>query len=163
MYSRHEEYTGLVGATAELAFEHLDDQRRLSAHMSKPSWKMGWGRMELRLDGGAGQAIGSRIVLDGRVLGMRLYLEEVVIEREPPRRKRWETIGEPRLLVIGQYRMGFDLTPQGTITKLRVAIDYDLPSRGLERMLGRLFGRGYARWCTKKMVVDAQASLPPPQ
>ena len=159
MYSRHEEYTGTLNAPVERAFEHLDDQRRLSAHMNERSWKMGWGKMDLRLGQKNGQAVGSHIVLDGRVLGIRLYLEEVVTERVAPSRKTWETVGEPRLLVIGPYRMGFDLTPSGSRVTLRVAIDYDLPGAGLSRLLGRMFGRSYAKWCTKKMVVDAQALL----
>ena len=159
MYSRHEEYTGTLDAPVERAFEHLDDQRRLSAHMNERSWKMGWGKMDLRLDEKDGRAVGSHIVLDGRVFGVRLYLDEVVTDRIAPFRKTWETVGEPRLLVIGPYRMGFELTPDVAGVQLRVAIDYELPSAGLSRFLGRMFGRSYAKWCTKKMVVDAQALL----
>ena len=155
MYSRHEEYSGMLDVPIERAFEHLDDQRRLSAHMNERSWKMGWGKMDLRMDEKNGRAVGSRIVLDGRVLGIRLYLEEVVTDRVPPNRKTWETVGEPRLLVIGPYRMGFELIPNGSSVTLRVAIDYELPSAGLSRLVGRMFGRSYAKWCTKKMVVDA--------
>lgn len=106
MYNRHEEYTGSVSGPAASVFEYLDDQTRLSAHMNKRSWKMGWGKMDLRLDDKHGRAIGSRIVLDGRVLGIRLFLDEVVTERVPPFRKTWETIGEPKLLVIVPYLFG---------------------------------------------------------
>lgn len=159
MPRRHEEHTGTVSAPAERVFDHLDDQIRLSAHMSERSWKMGWARMSLRLDGGHGQVVGSRIGLDGRVLGVRLHLEEVVTERVPPIRKTWETIGEPRLLVIGAYRMGFDLSSRGWETQVRVAIDYDLPASGFSRLLGRWLGRSYARWCTKRMVQDARAAF----
>lgn len=157
MYDRHEEFTGIVEAPTERVFEHLDDQTRLSAHMSKRSWKMGWGRMETILDDGRGQAIGSSIALRGRVFGIKLSLDEVVVSREPPRVKSWETIGEPRLLVIGQYRMGFTLEKQDAQrSQLRVEIDYGLPSRGVPFVLGLLFGRAYAKWCTRQMVVDAQ-------
>lgn len=159
MHTMHEEYTGTLTTTAERAFDHLDDQRRLSSHMDRRSWKMGWGKMAIRLDENDGRAVGSHIVLDGRVLGIRLYLDEVVTERVPPLRKTWETVEEPRLLVIGTYRMSFELTPDDSAVRLRVAIDYDLPQHGLSRVLGKLFGRWYARWCTRKMVVDAQAAL----
>ncbi len=157
MYSRHEEYTGIVGAPPALLFEHLDDQTRLSAHMSKRSWRMGWGKMDTVLDEGRGQAIGSHIVLRGRVFGIELSLDEVVVSRERPRAKSWETIGEPRLLVIGSYRMGFSLDAQDSQrSKLRVEIDYELPRRGVAAVLGKLFGRSYAKWCTRHMVEDAQ-------
>lgn len=159
---RHEEYTGAVAAGAAELFAHLDDQSRLSAHMSKRSWMMGGGRMEVRLDAQEGKAVGSRITLDGRVFGIPLFLDEVVTEREPPWHKRWRTVGEPRLLVIGQYTMGFDITETaGTraTTNLRVLIDYELPRRGMPKLLGQLFGRMYARWCTRRMVHDAQRAF----
>jgi hypothetical protein len=159
MYSRHEEYTSEVTAPIERAFEHLDDQTRLSAHMNKRSWKMGWGRMDLKLDEKRGRAVGSHIILDGRVLGIHLYLDEVITERMPPLRKSWETIGEPRLLVIGSYRMGFELRPVAAGAELRVEIDYDLPRTGIPRLLGSFFGGAYAKWCTKKMALDAQAAF----
>ena len=158
-YSEHAEFTAVVHAPVERVFDWLDDQTRLAQHMSKRSWKMGWGKMEVELDADRGRAVGSHIVLRGRVFGIRLYLDEVVIEHEPPRAKTWETVGEPRLLVIGPYRMGFDLVSVGSNTKLRVAIDYQLPTAGASRLLGQLFGRSYARWCVRQMAEDAQRSL----
>lgn len=160
MYSRHEAHAGVVEAPVERIFVHLDDQTRLSAHMSKRSWKMGWGRMETLLDEGRGQTVGSHIVLKGRVFGIRLHLDEVVTSREAPRGKSWETVGEPRLLVIGRYRMGFSLESRAAnASQLRVEIDYDLPRRGLAALLGTVFGRWYAKWCTRQMVEDAQRAF----
>lgn len=159
MYSRHEEHSAPINASAERVFGQLDDQMRLTEHMSKRSWKMGWGRMETVLDAQHGRSVGSHIVLRGRVFGIRLYLDEVVTMRDPPLTKRWETVGEPRLLVIGPYRMGFDLMPDDTTAQLRVAIDYELPTKGISRLLGRLFGRSYAKWCTRRIVRDAQHSF----
>lgn len=103
------------------------------------------------MDSGRAQVVGSVIRVHGRVLGIRLSLVEVVIEREPPLRKAWETIGEPRLLVIGSYRMGFSLE-RGLCTRARVWIDYDRPSGIVARGLARLFGGLYARWCVQRML-----------
>ena len=160
MYSRHEEHSAAINASTERVFDLLDDQTRLTEHMSKRSWKLGWGKMETVLDAQQGRSVGSHIVLRGRVFGILLFLDEVVITREPPMKKIWETVGELRLLVIGPYRMGFNLTPDGTKAQLRVAIDYELPTKGISRLLGRLFGRPYAKWCTRQMVQDAQHSFP---
>ena len=107
------------------------------------------------VDEGRGRRVGSHIRLDGRVLGLRLSLDEVVTEHDPPRRKVWETVGGPRLLVIGAYRMGFEIAADGPRSALRVFIDYALPERGASRWLGRAFGSWYARWCTRRMVSDA--------
>ncbi len=72
--------------------------------------------------------------------------------------RSWK-IGEPRLLVIGQYSMGFDAADLETGVRLCVLIDYDLPPHGLPRILGRLFGRMYAKWCTTQMVQDAESTF----
>ncbi|MHB8911352.1 MAG: SRPBCC family protein [Lysobacter sp.] len=158
------ESQGFVQAPVERVFAHIDDHTRLSSHMSEPSWKMGGGRMETQLDEGRGQKVGSRIRLAGQAFGIKLSVEEIVTEHSPPRRKIWETMGAPKLLVIGHYRMGFELSPQDNGSLLRVFIEYALPERAPARWLGRLLGRRYARWCTQRIVDDAakhfSASLP---
>ena len=155
MLPYHYESGGIVHSPMEVVFARIDDHTRLSSHMSESSWKMGGGRMRVEVDEGRGQQVGSRIRLAGAVLGIALAVEEVVTERNPPSRKVWETIGSPRLLVIGHYRMGFELSPRGTESGLRVFIDYALPDGAAARWLGRLFGKYYARWCTQQMVDDA--------
>ena len=166
-YPYHAESHGRLRASPERVFAHLDDHTRLAAHMNRRSWRMAWGRMNLQLDAQAGRAVGSRMRLEGRVLGARRSLEEVVTEHMPATRKVWETVGTPRLLVIGPYRMGFALV-QGGIgangagsddATLTVFIDYALPNQGISRLLGRIFGHWYARWCTRRMVADAQAAF----
>jgi len=159
MYSRHAEYSAVIPAPIEKVFAWLDDQTRLSQHMSKRSWKMGWGKMDTALDDRRGRAVGSHIVLSGRVFGIRLYLDEVVVEHEPPHKKSWETLGEPRLLVIGAYRMGFELLSADADSRLRVLIDYELPKKGISRWLGQLLGQSYARWCVRQMAEDARHSF----
>ena len=157
MLSYQYEVHGRVAAPAAEVFAHLDDHTRLSSHMSKSSWKMGGGKMQIDVDDQGGKAIGSHIRLSGRILGRLLSVEEVVTEREPPTRKVWETTGDPNLLVIGHYRLGFDITPEAVQSTVRVFIDYSLPESGAARMLGRLFGDWYAKWCTRQMLRDVTA------
>ena len=147
--------TGFAQASMDQVFAHIDDHTRLSSHMGKPSWRTGGGRMETQIDEGRGQKVGSRIRLSGRVFGVELSVEEIVVERDPPRRKVWETTGAPRLLVIGHYRMGFELSACEGGSLLGVFIEYALPARAPARWLGRLVGPYYARWCTRQMVEDA--------
>lgn len=144
-----------VSAVADVVFSHLDDHSRLSAHMSKSSWMMAGSRMAIDLDASEGRAVGAMIRLRGQVLGIPLFVEEVVTERNPPSRKVWETRGRPQLLVIGTYRMGYEITPKLQASRLRVFIDYALPDGPISRWTGRLFGNFYARWCTQRMAEDA--------
>jgi len=51
--------------------------------------------------------------------------------------------------------MGFEIASQENGALLRVYIDYELPQNMLARWFGLLFGRYYARWCTRRMVSDA--------
>jgi hypothetical protein len=169
-YSRHAESSAMLAGPPERLFTRLDDHSRLASHMNRRSWRTGWGRMELQMDETAGKAIGAHLRLNGRVLGLRLEVDEVVREREPPCRKVWETVGDTRLLVIGPYRMGFEIRPERQLgvaassveersgmVHVRIFIDYELPAGRLGRMLGRLLGGFYARWCTKRMLADARA------
>lgn len=153
--AHHHEGSALVSASPVRVFALIDDHERLSSHMSRSSWRMGGGRMGTILDEQRGQRVGSHIRMSGRALGLEVSLDEVVTEREPPTRKVWETVGSPRLLVIGAYRMGFEVTPRGRDSLLRVFIDYAMPAPWPERWLGRVFGGYYAHWCTQRMVDDA--------
>ena len=151
---RHREASAHVSAEPHKVFALLDDQTRLAEHMGKPSLMMGGGKMTYELDEQKGQAVGSHIRMGGSAFGWRLSLDEVVTERIPPRRKVWQTVGTPRLVVIGSYEMGFELTKAGAGSALEVWIDYDLPPRGLGRFVPAL-GDAYARWCVKQMANDA--------
>jgi hypothetical protein len=152
-----------VECAAEDLFARLDDHARLSSHMRQASWRMLGARMRLELDAAGGRAIGSRIRLTGRVLGIPLFVEEAVTERAAPVRKAWETLGAPRLLVVGSYRMGFEIASVAERrSRLRVFIEYALPERAPARWLGRLLGGAYARWCVDRMLQDAAQPVSPP-
>jgi hypothetical protein len=112
-------------------------------------------RMSMATDALGGRAVGSRVRLEGRVLGVPLSLEEVVVERVPPVRKSWRT-SAANLAVIGDYQLGFEIVPRGSQSVVRVFIEYELPSSWPGRWLGRLFAATYARWCTEKMGRDAE-------
>ena len=150
----HHETEVTLHTSAQAAFDFLDDFRKLSAHMERPSAMMLGSRMEISTDDGGGRTVGSRVRMSGRVLGIRLSLEEVVVEREPPTRKAWDTL-QARLVVIGPYRLGFELTPRNEKCDLRVFIDYDWPQATLARCLAAVLAKRYARWCTERMAKDA--------
>lgn len=152
VYRHHHEAIADLPAAADDVFAFLDDPQRLAAHMASRSPMMAGAAMKVELDAQRGQAVGSRIRLAGRVLGVSLSVDEAITERVPPQRKVWQTLGEPRLLVIGRYRMGFDLQPLAGSTRVRLWIDHDPPSRGPAHTLGRLLGGWYARWCVDQML-----------
>lgn len=151
-YPFHFEACADVADSPRSVFDALDDHRRLAAHMTSNSPMMAGARMTIHVDEGGGQAVGSHIGMAGRVLGVALRVDEVVTLYEPPSRKVWETVDEPRLLVIGRYRMGFDVESLGAGSRVRMWIDYRLPAGGFARWLGAVAHRFYARWCTQQML-----------
>lgn len=155
----HEEREVRIAASVEQVFALLDDPVALSAHMRRPSWRMAGAAVTVQSDPPPGHGVGTVIRMDGRVLGIPLHLEETVTEHAPPWRKTWATVGEPRLLVMGAYRMGFVLTQQRKTTLLRVWIDYALPTSPIGRLLGKLLAPFYARWCVRRMAEDAGKAL----
>lgn len=160
-YRFHDETAGFIPEPPERVFAKLDDHARLAAHMAKPSWRMGWATMQIITDPERPRGVGSHIALRGRVFGLRLSVDEEVTRYEPPYLKEWATTQEPRLLVIGQYRMAFSTKGVHDGTELRVTIDYNRPASPFPRLLGILFGQMYARWCTSQMVSDAAKPVPP--
>ena len=151
---RHYEDHTSVPTPPEELFAYIDDHARFSSHMNQSSWMMGGGRMEVSVDDGRGQKVGSHIRLSGTAFGMKLFLDEVVTRHEPPRIKTWKTVGDLRLLVIGHYGMGIEITPQGSNSMMRVYIDYRLPKANV--WLGWSFGGMYAKWCVGQMVSGAR-------
>lgn len=153
---RHYECTATLNTSAQSAFEFLDNPKRLSSHMSKSSWMMAGSKMDIEVDAKLGREIGSEITLRGRMMGIPLFVYEKIMTRVPPFAKSWETIGRQKMIILDQYRMGFELTPKGNVVQLRVFIDYKLPEAGIPRLLGLLSASVYAKWCVDRMVRDSQ-------
>ncbi len=147
---RHYENSTFISASAEEIFAYIDDHKRFSSHMGQSSWMMGGGKMEVTVDEGHGQKVGSHIRLSGKVFGIELFLDEVITHYEPPFLKTWETVGTPKLLVIGFYRISIEIKPRDSHSRLRIFIDYDLPMTNV--WLGQLFSGVYAKWCVQQMI-----------
>lgn len=145
----------IPGRSVVNVFDAIDDHKRLAGHMEKPSLMMAGARMRIETDPLRGQAVGSEIRIIGRVLGVPIWVTEKVTDYAPPLRKVWMTTVEPRLLVIGCYRMGVELAQMAQAVQLRVWIEYDLPTGWFTRILGQLFGGVYAQWCVDQMLRDA--------
>lgn len=150
---RHYEETSSISASPEEVFTYVDDHKRFSSHMNRSSWMMGGGKMKVSVDEEGGQKVGSHIRMSGTAFRMKIFLDEVVTRYEPPTTKTWETVGDVKLLVIGQYRMGIDIKNQSNGSNLHVFIDYDLPTKNT--WLGTLFGEMYAKWCVSQMIRGA--------
>ena len=153
-YTKHYEEAEFIPAKPTEVFNFSNDHMRFSSHMTKSSWMMGGGKMDVSVDKGQGRQVGSHIRLSGKAFGIKLFLDEVVTRHDPPFVKTWETVGIPKLLIIGQYEMGVEIKPQGSESHLRVFINYELPSTNA--WFGKLLGGFYAKWCVREMIKGVQ-------
>ncbi|MEW6042982.1 MAG: SRPBCC family protein [Thermoproteota archaeon] len=151
-YSRHYEESTVIRSDVKSVFAYADDFTNFSSHMNRSSWMMGGGSMNIHLDEGRGQKVGSHIRMNGKVFGINLFLDEVITSYEPPFHKEWQTVEGLNLIVIGHYKLGFEIELKNGNSKLRIYIEYDLPVSARSRWLGRLFGRIYAKWCIRQMI-----------
>lgn len=154
IFTHHLEDIVRIKSTPEEIFAFADDHHNFASHMNESSWMMGGSKMLTTTDEANGQSIGSHIKMKGKVLGMSLYLDEVISEREPPLKKTWNTIGDIRLIVIDHYRLGFEIIPHGDMCDFKVFIDYNLPQSFVGTVIGNIFGGIYARWCLKQMTSE---------
>lgn len=151
----HYQETLMVPVSPSDLFNYIDDHKNLSSHMNKPSIMMGGGMMKTILDDGQGKKVGSHIKLEGSAFGIQIKLDEAVTKHLPPYTKTWETVEYPQLIIIGNYRMGFEIEPDGNNSKFTVFIDYELP-KGNTKWLGILFSKFYAKWCVRQMTDAAR-------
>jgi len=161
MYEESATSTIELLAPPQQVFEFLDDPAVVGAHMQKPSLMMLGATMEYDVDAGNGQVVGSIVKMRGKVLGMELFVEEIVTEWQPPWRKSWQTLGHPKLLVIDSYHMDFVVSPISGGSRVIVKIQYSYSRSPLGSWLGGVPARAYAKWCVSKMTTDAGSHFAP--
>ena len=154
-YPEHYEESTTVLAPQTDVFAFADDHRNLSSHMNTNSWMMAGSKMHTIVDEGDGKKIGSHIRMEGKILGVHVFLDEVISEYNPPVGKVWHTVGELRLIVIGNYQLGYKISPEGSNSRFTVFINYELPG-GPSKIIGILLGKMYARWCVHQMIVSVR-------
>lgn len=155
-YSHHYEQKRVFSASQREIFDTADNHSNLTAHMGSSSMMMAGASMSTQIDEGKFQKVGSQLHMEGKILGVKIFLDEAVTKREPPDLKVWETVGSLRLVVIGPYQMGFEVEPNDDKSTLKLFIDYQMPK---SRLLGQLFGGWYAKWCLNQMFKGVENHL----
>ena len=156
-YPHHSRCEVELDADVSRLFAPLDDVRRLSAHMEKPSLMMAGAIMHVETDVFEGD--GSRFLATHD--RARAWYEPG--GKGDCHRKGGplsENLGDTGSAASAGHRR-FTITPLGHRLRLLVFIDYQLPQNGVPTALGMLVGRAYAAWWTRRMAVDAGAAIVP--
>lgn len=153
----HFEANAILTGSAEDIFAIADEPTLLARDMSRPTLMIGGGSMQCDLDVLAGKANGSVIRLTGKAFGITITAKEIVEDRSAPYRKVSATTGTPQLIVVRDYRMGFEIAEADSVSQFHVWIDYGVPQSGARHCLGQLFGPMFVRWCVENTLYQVQS------
>ena len=117
------------------------------------------GKMEMERLPGPEKGVGAGFRWTGRVLGFSLDFTETVTLWKENEKKVWETIGSPKLIILGWYRMRLVTEARGNGTRASLQIEYAPPEGFFYKLLSKALAGWYADWCLSRMLGDTKKSL----
>jgi hypothetical protein len=148
-----------IAARPEAVFSYADDIRNIGWHMTESSMPLMGSKLNVQIVSKNPTGLGASYRWYGKVMGLTIDFTETVTKWVRNKERVWSTIGEPQIIIIGNYEMWFNLEPAGAKTRLTFGIRYDLPRPLFWRLVGFLLGGPYSRWCLKNMCGDAKKAL----
>lgn len=140
-------------------FAYIDDIHNTGWHMEKSSMPMMGSKMTVETISEQKSGLGATYRWTGKVMGLRIDFTETITRWVKNKERVWQTIGDPQIIIMGNYVMGFFLKPILESTQLTFEIDYELPKPLFWSLVGRLLSPWYSRWCLSNMCNDAKATL----
>lgn len=148
-----------IHAPVSAVFSHVDDIRNTGWHMTESSMPLMGSKLNLEIISKKPTGLGATYRWYGKVMGLTMDFTETVTQWERNRARVWKTIGKPRIIIMGNYEMWFNLKPVGDKTRLTFGIAYDLPRSFFWKIVGLLLAAPYSRWCLRNMCRDAKEAL----
>lgn len=128
-------------------------------HMTKSSMPMMGGKLNLEFITRHHTGLGSKYRWTGKVMWMEMDFTVEVTKWLDGKEKTWETIGHPKVIIYSWYRMHLEISGDDNITKAELAISYEKPKGGFNKIICFLLGDWYCRWCLKHMLGDCKTSV----
>jgi len=107
-----------IHASPAEVFAYVDDIHHTGFHMEKSSMPMMGGKMQVEILSRNTRGLGASYRWTGGVLGMPIDFSETVVNWVKGKERVWRTIGDPKIIIMGHYEMGFSLTPIPSGTRL---------------------------------------------
>ncbi len=151
----------VIEAPAQQVFAFMDDVKNVGFHMSgRSSMAMMGSRLEIAVLSPQSTGVGATYRMWGKMMGLAIDFSETVTRYIPGREKVWETIGEPKLLIMSSYVMRVSVDPLSlSSSRLTISLTYAPPRSIFWRFVGALVGDWYGRWCLRNMCRDAKAAM----
>lgn len=148
-----------IKSSPDVVFSHIDYVRNIGMHMSKRSMPMMGGSLKTEILSKNDRGLGATYRMYGKVMGMKIDFTEKVTKWIENQEKVWETIGEPKLIIMGGYIMNLNVRPSNFGTRLTFGIKYSYPKSVFWKGISIVVGDWYAKWCLRNMCRDAKKAL----
>lgn len=148
-----------VRASPEKVFTFMDDLSKTGIHMSQSSMMMMGSKLTLEQLEGPSKGVGATFHWSGKVMGMPIDITETVTKWIENKEKVWETIGSPKIIILGWYRMSLKTENVGESTLASLQIEYTKPNGWFYKILSFFFAGWYSRWCLNNMLTDTRMQL----
>ena len=149
----------IIHSPPQKVFAFMDDLSKTGMHMTENSMMMMGSKLMLEQLPGPCRGVGATFHWHGKVMGMPVDITETVTKWIEGQEKVWETIGQPKIIILGWYRMILKTKPskEGTLASLQ--IDYTQPDGWFYKLLYFLLSRWYCNWCLNNMLNDTKRNL----
>ena len=142
----------LINSTPPKVFALMDDFSKTGMHMSESSMMMMGSKLNLEQLSTNATGIGATYRWYGKMMGMTIDFKETVSKWEFPIAKKWETIGDAKIIIISWYKMWFNIEGNDGSSIVTLHISYLPPKQWYFRILSFLFANWYCNWCLKNML-----------
>ena len=146
-----------IRGNAADVFSFMDDLAKTGMHMTESSMMMMGSKLTLEDISNSGTGVGSIFRWYGKMMGMKMDFTETVTEWILNKSKKWETVGDAKVILFSWYEMGFDLKQEQDVTVANLWIRYKRPKTWFYKLLSFLFANWYCKWCLENMLNDTKA------
>jgi hypothetical protein len=149
----------IIYTSPQKVFSHMDDLSKTGMHMKENSMMMMGSKLSFERLEGPLQGIGTTYRWHGKIMGLPVDITETVTKWTENQEKVWETTGDPKIILLGWYRMILKLMPvkEGTLVSLQ--IDYTQPNGVFYNFLYFFLSRWYCHWCLNNMLNDSKKTI----
>src|SRR5689334_281254 len=139
----------LIHSAPEKVFIYMDNLGNTGMHMMESSAMMMGSKLQLEQLSKNRTGLDSKFRWYGKMMGLKMDFTVVVTKWIKSREKVWETVGKPKMIILGWYQMHLLLSSLGGGTLAELSISYTYPQHVFGKILAFFFSRWYGNWCLK--------------
>ena len=149
----------IIHSDPEKVFAYMDNIGNTGMHMTKSSIPMMGSKLKLLQLSENATGLDSRYRWFGKMFGLTMDFTIAVTKWIKNKEKIWGTIGKPKMIILGWYKMRLVVSPEEYNTKATLSISYTKPKNIFFRVISFFLAPWYANWCLTNMLQDTKKVL----